>query len=124
MDNAPLSELPKSIKTVFRDAIRFWEPRRVAYNLVLAGVVAAWLIFTWPHFRPALTLQGLLFLLVLAAVANACYCAVYLADLPLQHSSMRRAWLRLRWGLWLAGTLFAVLVTCYWIADEIYPYVS
>jgi hypothetical protein len=26
--------------------------------------------------------------------------------------------------LWLLGTLFALVVTCYWIADEIYPYVG
>jgi hypothetical protein len=86
--------------------------------------VVAWLILTWPHFRPALTLQSLLLLLVLAAMANICYSAAYVADMLLQFSPLRRLWQRRRWGLWLAGTLFGVLLACYWIEDEIYPFVK
>ncbi|MHB8503327.1 MAG: hypothetical protein ACYDHE_20585, partial [Candidatus Acidiferrales bacterium] len=76
-----------------------------------------------PHFRPALTLTSLLLLAVLALIANACYCAAYLVDIPFQHSSLRSIWKRRRWILWLAGTLFALLLANYWIADEIYPFV-
>jgi hypothetical protein len=108
-------------KAVFRDSLRFWEPRRMVYNLVLAAVTIAWLIFTWPHFQPALTLDSLLKLLVLAVIANVAYSAVYAADIPLQLSSIRGPWQRRRWILWLVGMLFAMLITCYWIADEIYP---
>jgi len=112
------------MKAVVRDSFRYWEPRRIAYNLVLAAVTLAWLIFTWPHFRPAFTLDSLLKLLVLAVIANIPYCAVYAADIPLQFSSIRGLWQRRRWILWLVGMLFAILITCYWIADEIYPYVG
>jgi hypothetical protein len=45
-------------------------------------------------------------------------------DLTLQASSFAPAWRRWRWLLWLAGTLFALLVATYWIGDEIYPSVS
>lgn len=69
------------------DAIRFWEPRRLAYNLVLVAATGAWLALTWPHFRPALTLPSLAPLAVLALLANVCYCAAYLVDIPLQRSS-------------------------------------
>jgi hypothetical protein len=116
-----LSEPPKTFGARFRDAARYWEPRRIHYNLVLAAVVAAWLVSTWPHFRPAFTLQSLLLLLVLAAMANVCYSAAYLADILLQCSPFRSFWQRRRWSLWFAGTLFAALLACYWIADEIYP---
>ena len=119
--NTILSEPPETLRARLRDAARFWEPRRIAYNLILTAVVVAWLILTWPHFRPALTLQSLLLLLVLAAVANVCYSAAYLADVLLQFSPFRNLWQRRRWSLWLVGTLFAVLLACYWIADEIYP---
>jgi hypothetical protein len=61
---------------------------------------------------------------VLGLIANVPYCAVYAVDIPLQRSSIRGAWQRYRWILWLGGMLFAMLVTCYWIADEIYPYVN
>jgi hypothetical protein len=118
--NTILSEPPETLRARLRDAARFWEPRRIAYNLILTAVVA-WLILTWPHFRPALTLQSLLLLLVLAAMANVCYSAAYLADVLLQFSPFRNLWQRQRWSLWLVGTLFAVLLACYWIADEIYP---
>ena len=105
----------------FREAARFWEPRRIAYNAVLAAVVTAWFILTWPHFRPALTLPSLFSLGVLAVLANVGYSAAYVADVLLQASPVRGRWRRQKWGLWLAGTLFAVLLECYWMADEIYP---
>jgi len=111
------------LRPLLDDAIRFWEPRRVAYNAVLAAIVIGWGVFTWPHFRPALALEPMLQLFVLAVIANVLYCAAYAADLPLQYSSYRDGWRRWRWVLWLLGTLFAAALTYYWIGDEIYPYV-
>jgi hypothetical protein len=103
------------------DAIRFWETRRLIYNFVLSAFVVVWLVATWPHFRAALTLHSLLLLAILGLIANLCYCAAYLVDVPMQRSSFNAVWRRRRWGLWLMGTLFAILVENYWIADEIYP---
>ena len=116
-------DAPPPLRALLDEALRYWEPRRIAYNLLLTTVVLGWLILTWPHFRPALNLQALLLLFVLAVLANACYCTAYLIDIPLQYSSFRSIWRRWRWGLWLTGTLFAAIVANYWIADEIYPYV-
>ncbi|MCJ7441928.1 MAG: hypothetical protein MUO25_10175, partial [Thermoanaerobaculaceae bacterium] len=88
-------ELPPSqLRGVLDDAIRYWEPRRLAYNLVLALVVIAWVATTWPHFRGALTLESLLALVILAAIANLCYCAAYLVDIPMQYSSFSVVWRR------------------------------
>jgi hypothetical protein len=105
------------------DAARFWEPWRLAYNLVLITVVVVWFAATWPHFRVAITLPSLLLFSILALLANVCYCAAYFVDIPLQRSSLNLLWRRRRWGLWLMGTLFAVVLANYWIADEIYPFV-
>jgi len=115
---------PRTFKVLLREAMHYWEPRRLVYNIVLVAVVAGWLVFTWPHFRPAFTMQVLLVLFVLAAIANACYCTAYLVDTAMQRSPFRTTWLRARWLLWLAGTLFAAALAWYWIADEIYPYVG
>lgn len=117
--------LPSRIqrRDVFRDAIRYWELRRLIYNSVLVAVAIAWLIGTWPHFRPGLTLRSLFLLSVLAILANLCYSVAYLADIPVQLSSLRSTWRRRRWVLWLARMLFAVALENYWIADEIYPFV-
>ena len=121
MTLVPASGMLRGIR---RDAIRYWKTRRLVYNLVLTAVAVGWLISTWPHFREALTMWSFVRLLVLAALANACYCTAYLVDIPMQHSSVAASWSRRRFGFWLAGTLFAVLVENYWIADEIYPFVQ
>lgn len=107
----------------FRDAVKFWEWRRVVYNLLLAVVVIAWLAGTWPHFRPAFTLANAGRLFILAFLANVCYSAAYFADVVLQGISAGVARQRLRSAVWILGTVFAIVFTNYWIADEIYPFV-
>lgn len=116
-----LSSAPNPFRDNFVAAVRYWEPRRLAYNIVLSAVAFTWVLASWPHFRPALTVNSLPPLLVLGLLANLCYCATYLVDLPLQMSAFAARWKRSRWGLWLLGTLFAVLLEWYWIGDEIYP---
>ncbi len=124
----PSQDLGKSpsgpLRGFLADAVRFWEPRRLLYNLVLAVVVVIWLAASWPHFRPAFTLHSLLLLSILALLANACYCAAYLVDVPMQSLFVGHARRRYRWLLWLIGMLFAVVFENYWIADEIYPFVQ
>ena len=95
----------------------------MVYNFVLTTVVIVWLVATWPHFRTALTLSSLLLLSILALLANACYCGAYFVDIPMQRSSLSPVWRHWRWRLWLMGTLFAIVLANYWIADEIYPFV-
>ena len=104
-------------------AARFWEPRRVLYNLLLFGVVVIWVVKSWPHFRPAMTLESLGIMTVLALLANACYCAAYLAEILIQNATSSAAWNRQRWVIWVVGTVLAILFENYWIADEIYPFV-
>jgi hypothetical protein len=113
-----------SFRGLLLDAIRFWEPRRLIYNFILATVVMVWLVASWPHFRPMLTPHSLLLLAILALLANACYSAAYLVDLAMQTLSIGTALRRLRWALWIIGTLLAILLANYWIADEIYPFVQ
>ena len=106
------------------NAARFWEPGRVLYNAILTVIVLLWLALAWPHFRPAITLGALEALAVLALAANLCYCAAYLPDVFMQALLPIESLRRFRRGLWLLGTLFAILIANYWIADEIYPYVA
>ena len=126
--NQPSGRIGGSPATPFRsllgDPFRFWETRRFIYNLVLSAVVVVWVVASWPHFRPMFTLHSLLPLAVLASIANACYCAAYLIDIPIQQSSLKPVWKRYRWMLWMLGMLLAILLTNYWIADEIYPFVQ
>jgi len=105
----------------FRGAARFWERGRILYNAILITIALLWFVLTWPHFRPAMTLSALVALAVLALLANLCYGAAYIVDLaaqPLVPAQSRR---RFRQILWVMGTLLAILLENYWIADEIYP---
>ena len=130
-NSAPSPEVGKSAMTSegpspwrgLIDAARFWEPRRPLYNLLLFGVVVIWVVSSWPHFRPAMNLEGLGVATVLGLLANVCYCAAYPAEILIQNATSSASWNRQRWAIWVVGTLFAILFENYWIADEIYAFV-
>src|SRR5215469_6545025 len=107
-----------------RDASRFWEPRRLWYNVVLFLIVVLWVALTWPHFRPAMNWVALGKMTVLALLANLCYCAGYAMEGFIQPMVEQAYWRRLRWVVWVVGMLLAILLAYYWIADEIYPAVN
>jgi hypothetical protein len=115
------SGAPGSMRATLGEAARYWEPRRIAYNLALAALCGVWVVRTWPAFRPAVVLPHLPELLVLALLANLCYSTAYLVEISFHDSSTRHTWHRRRWALWLTGTLLALLIAWYWIGDEIYP---
>jgi hypothetical protein len=93
------------------DAIRYWEPRRIAYNLVLAVVVLAHFWIGYPASKAALSLNLALLVFLLAVAANTAYCAAYVVDVFAQLSSYREAWRKRRWALFAIGTVFAGIVT-------------
>jgi hypothetical protein len=69
-----------TVRDSFTDAIRFWEPRRVIYNLVLALIVIAYFVAGYPSSKTVLSVDFALGVFLLAVVANIAYCAAYLAD--------------------------------------------
>jgi len=69
------------------EAIRYWEPRRLFYNLLLVAVVAITFWLNLPSSRAAMTIDSVLWLLLLAVVANITYCAAYVVDLFVQASA-------------------------------------
>jgi hypothetical protein len=110
-----------SLREILSDAIRYWETRRIAYNVILAALVVGQFASVWPRSKVVLHLEPLLALFVLAVLANVCYSAAYFADIPMQYSAYRARWLDWRGGLWCFGTLFAAAITFYWLVDEILP---
>jgi hypothetical protein len=93
------------------DAIRYWEPRRLAYNAVLAAIVVAYFGFCYPASKGALSIDKGLLLFVLAVLANVAYCTAYVVDIFAQASGYRERWLKYRWVLFSIGTLFAGVIT-------------
>lgn len=94
----------------FTDAIRFWEPRRLLYNLALTIIVVAYFVAGYPKSRSVLSIDFALGLFLLAVAANVAYCAAYLADVFVQASGFRETWKRARWVLFTIGTLFAAII--------------
>jgi hypothetical protein len=117
---APIAKSDRGL----RNAVQFWEPRRMWYNAILLAVVMLWLALTWPHFRPALNWADFGKMCLFAFLANVCYCAAYVAEFLMKGAAPVRHWTRIRYALWTAGMLLALLVANYWIADEIYPDVA
>jgi hypothetical protein len=93
------------------DALKYWEPRRVIYNAVLAAVVLGHVWAGWPQSKDILSFDIFLGLFFLAVLANVCYCAVYVVDLFVQFSGLREAWAKGRVAVLTIGTAFAAVIT-------------
>jgi uncharacterized membrane protein len=92
------------------NAIRYWEPRRIVYNLVLAVIVVVHFAHGLPFSKSTLQFNSLLFLFALAVLANVAYCAAYIPDVFAQMSGLRDSWLRFRWVLFVIGLAFAAIL--------------
>lgn len=103
------------------DALRFWEPRRLAYNAVLSLIVLFYFFRAYPVSRAVLTLDSILGLFLLAVLANVAYCAAYPADIFAQWSSYRDVWRRYRWVLFVLGMVFAGIVTRFLAIGVFWP---
>jgi hypothetical protein len=94
------------------DAIRYWEPRRLLYNLVLAATVLTYFGLNYPASKEALlSVDGALFIFILAVLANVAYCAAYVVDIFAQLSEFRPVWLKYRWAMLAIGIFFAGAIT-------------
>jgi len=108
------------VRDCFTNAISFWEPRRVVYNLVLTAVVVLCFVAGYPASKSALSLDFMLGLFILAVIANVAYCAAYLADVFVQASGFRDVWQSYRWVLFMIGTVFAAVITRF-VAMGMFP---
>jgi hypothetical protein len=99
------------LRELTTDALSYWEPRRLVYNLLLAAVVLAHFFAAWPASKSAVTFDGVLGLFILAVLANVAFSAVYVADVFIQSSGFRPTRYVWRWVLLLVGFAFAAVLT-------------
>jgi hypothetical protein len=100
-----------TLREIATEAISYWEPRRILYNILLAAVVIFYFIAGLPASRHVLNADLALVLVLLAVVANVAYCAVYVVDLFVQMSGFREVWRKARWVLFTIGLCFAAILT-------------
>jgi len=113
MDRADLREY-------VTDAIKFWEPWRLLYNLTLAAIVVIYFAVGYPSSKSVVTVDFCLTLFLMAVIANVAYCAAYFVDVFAQASGFREIWRRYRKLLFVIGTLFAAIITRF-IAMGMFP---
>jgi hypothetical protein len=115
---APLTSFIARLSAYAANALRYWEPRRLIYNGVLALVVIGHLVVRWPTLQTKVSVDSALGVFILAVLANVAYCAVYAADLFVQFSGLDDAWRRGRVILLIIGTAFAATITHFVMSGE------
>jgi hypothetical protein len=102
-----------SLRDYTTQAIRYWEPRRVLYNLLLVAVVVVTFSLNLPLSKAAITIDSVLWLFLLAVLANVAYCAAYIVDIFVQASAFHDQWQQFRWLLFTLGVAFAAVLARY-----------
>jgi hypothetical protein len=93
------------------NALRYWEPRRVVYNVVLVIVMIGLVIARGRGSHVTMTWDRLPRFLYLALLMNICYFAAYIVDLLVcfsKHQSALPVW---RWLAFVVGTILAAFIT-------------
>ncbi|MGF1657747.1 MAG: hypothetical protein ACFCU3_12305 [Verrucomicrobiales bacterium] len=107
------------LSNAISDALRYWEPRRVAYNGVLAAITVGHAITAVSDGRSIDWPLVLMWLFVLAVLANVLYCFAYFPDVLIQLSEFRDRWKKARIGLLLIGCGFAACFA-WWTSSSIF----
>ena len=92
-------------------AIRYWEPRRLIYNVVLAAIVLIYFGINYPATKSLVSIDSVLGLFLLVVLANVAYCAAYVVDIFVSASSDRIQWQNRHWIIFVIGLLFAGIIT-------------
>ena len=97
-------------KSLFADAVSYWERKRIIYNVVLAVFVLACWGTDMLSGGPGQWLGAAVVLLIFAGIANALYCLAYPVDLVFQMTPLKEAWRRFRWLLFATGVILASIL--------------
>ena len=117
LSETPIATFIGRVSGYAANGLRYWEPRRLIFNIALASVVAGHFLAAWPRSWSKLTFDTILGLFFLAVLANVCYCAVYLVDLFVQFSGLHRAWAKGRIVILAVGTAFAAVIAHFFVMN-------
>jgi hypothetical protein len=99
------------VNEVFTEAIRYWEKKRIIYNVGLLVIVVGCFATGLPGSLDKLNIMFALQVFVLAVLANVAFCAAYIADVFVQYSDFSLVWRKYRWILFIIGFSFAAINT-------------
>lgn len=106
----------ETLKSYRNQAFRYWEPRRILYLLLLAGVTGLSYLQvsvtgSFGVAGPIQAVGALVGWVVCFIGANLSYCAVYWLEFAMLGSRMLKVYRKLRVGVFILGCLFAGGVT-------------
>ena len=101
-------------KSLFADAVSYWERKRLIYNGVLTILVALCWGAEFASAGPQELFGAVMVLLFFAGIANTLYCVAYPVDLVFQMTPLKEYWKQFRWLLFLCGVIVASLLSL-WI---------
>lgn len=81
------------VREALTDSIKYWEPRRLLYNVALGAIVLTYFALNYPGSKLVFSsLSGILLFFILCVLANVAYCAAYAVDLFAQMSGFKERW--------------------------------
>jgi hypothetical protein len=86
----------------------------LAYHAALVVIVIVYFWIGYPGSKAELSVNSILFIFLLAVLANVAYCAASLVDVFAQASGFRETWRKIRWILFVIGLFFAGVLTRFW----------
>jgi len=116
-----MSGAASPLRQAITEGIRYWEPRRIIYNLVLAVIVGVHALRYWMGPGMIVSVDTLLLLFLLWVLANVAYCAAYLVEIPAQLSGFRQEWQKVRLFAFLVGLAFAGILAHYFSMGMLGP---
>jgi hypothetical protein len=107
------------MRSALSDAVRFWEKKRIIYNIGLLLIVVGYFIHYMLQSAAVISFDSVLMLFILAVLANVVYSSAYIVDVFLQLTEFAAVWRKRRWILFIIGFIFAAIITRF-IAMDIF----
>lgn len=100
-----------TMRSAFTDALRYWEKKRIIYNIGLLLIVGGYFIHYMLQSAAVISFDSVLMLFILAVLANVVYSSAYIVDVFLQLTDFADVWRKRRWILFTIGFAFAAIIT-------------
>ena len=99
------------LNEIITEAIRYWEQKRIIYNVGLFIITAISFATALPESLDNIRIMLVFQIFILAVLANVAYSAAYIVDVFVLHSDFASIWRKYRWILFAIGFAFAAINT-------------
>ena len=101
---------PPALSEIITNALRYWESRRIRFNVLLIILAFGRFLFSGTHLPTVSFFKSSPYLFLFLIQANLAYCLCYLPDVFVQLSEFRSLWLRRRFWIYGLVLLYSCIV--------------